>query len=97
MSGGKCRAEVDNAAIVRVQASPRPSPAGRGSKSLANGRADHFQDSSQAVVAAQAAFVEGGAGDGLPFVAGAVVFEVIRNSSQCRIVLIVAAAEFVDD
>ena len=65
--------------------------------SIANRGGDHFQDAAQAVVAGEAAFVERGAGDGLPVGAGAVVFEVLGEAGEAWIVLIVTAAEFVDD
>src|ERR1043165_3735514 len=67
------------------------------STSTANRCGDHFQDATESVVAAHAAFVERRAGDWFPVVARAVVIERLRNAGQFRRVLAVVAAKFVND
>src|SRR4051812_28122981 len=58
--------------------------------------ADHLQDAADSVVAGEAAFIERGARDGCPVVAGVIRLEVLWKAGEGRIVLVVAATHFVN-
>jgi hypothetical protein len=64
--------------------------------SVSDGGGHHFEDSPEAVVAAEAAFVEGCLGNRAPLVAGVVVVGGLGQTGQFEVVLRIVAAQFVD-